>query len=61
MEGVGVFRCHERNCFEKAHCKVTTGLINEKNDFLPVFARIYLKKDDAKKHGMKFLTKNQII
>jgi hypothetical protein len=60
MEGVGVFKCHERDGFEKAHCKVTTGLINEKGDFLPVFTNIYLKKDDAKKAGIKFLTKNQI-
>jgi hypothetical protein len=60
IEGVGIFKCHEKAGFEKAHCKVTTGLINEKGVFFPVFTDIYLKKEEAVKQGREFLTKNQI-
>lgn len=60
IEGVGIFKCHEKAGFEKAHCKVTTGLINEKGVFLPVYTDIYLKEGEAKKQGKEFLTKNQI-
>jgi hypothetical protein len=60
IEGVGIFKCHEKTGFEKAHCKVTTGLINEKGVFLPIYTEIYLKQDEAKKQGKDFLTKNQI-
>lgn len=60
MKGVGIFKRHEGDGFETAHCKVMTGLVNQKGDFLPLFTTIYLKKEDAEEENVQFKTKNEI-
>lgn len=61
MKGVGLFKRHEGDGFETAHCKVITGLSNQKGEFFPLFTTIYLKKEDAEKEGTPFRTKTEIV
>ncbi len=60
MKGVGIFKRHEGDGFETAHCKVITGLANQRGEFLPLFTTIYLKKEDAEKEGALFKKKTEI-
>lgn len=60
IKGVGTFKRHEGDGFETAHCKVMTGLANQKGEFFPLFITIYLKKEDAEKEGILFKTKTEV-
>lgn len=61
MKGVSSFKRHEDTGFEKAHCVVISGLVDEKGEFLPLFSTIYLKKEDAEKYGIPFKSKIEIV
>lgn len=60
IKGVGIFKRHEGDGFETAHCKVMTGLANQKGEFFPLFTTIYLKKEDAEKENVLFKKKTEI-
>lgn len=60
IKGASYYKRHDGKGFEKAHCKVITGLINSKGEYLPLFTTIYFKKKDAEKEGIAFKTKHEI-
>ncbi len=61
MNGVSKFKCHESSGFETAHCIVISGIANKKCEFLPLFSTIYLSEKEAKKLGIPFKTKLEIV
>ena len=61
MKGVSHFKRHEGDGFETAHCKVITGVVNQRGEFFPLFTTIYLKKEDAEREGVPFRTKIDIV
>lgn len=61
IKGVSVFKKHDASGFEKAHCKVLTGIVNQAGEYIPLFSTIYLKEEDAKRYGIEFKSKLEIV
>jgi hypothetical protein len=61
MKGVSQFKRHDGDGFERAHCKVISGMANQRGEFMPLFTTLYLKEKDAEREGIPFKTKTEIV